>query len=507
MDSTEQSAPYYGSRAASAVLAIVAIASIFIVAEVIKQWLAPGLPKWQCQLLSVAFVASISTPAVIFFFRMLRARERDNARVLQENAARQEAERELAENLRFERLVAKLSATLIDLPSDKLDATLHDAIRRIGEFMQVDRCGMAEISQDGERVRITHLWTVASSQRSEPRTPIAQEPAPDLAWFARRMARGEALVFASPDQVPEEAKGEAEYLRRFGVRSGVVVPLSAGDGIIRAFSVQMVRAERSWSREELRRLRFVGEILTNALVRQRSEDALRDLGGRLIEVQEDERRRIALELHDDVSQKLALLSIDLESLGLRPHSEGDELRERATALAARVKELVSDVQRVSHGLHDSRLEQLSLADAVEGLCRDLAGRHGLRIEFDHSDVPDKLPRDMALCLYRIAQEGLQNVAKHSGADLARVELAGTEGEICLRISDFGTGFDVRAQRPGRGIGLLSMEERIRLVGGTLSIESAPSRGTRIEACVPLAASVSASLGQTGGTRGSVAGAV
>ena len=141
---------------------------------------------------------------------------------------------------------------------------------------------------------------------------------------------------------------------------------------------------------------------------------------------------------------------------------------------------------LSHQLHPAKLEQLGLVAAVHGLCKDLTQSHGVPVDFAHTDVPETVPEDMALCLYRIVQEALQNVIKHSSARRAAVELRGDTATLCLRVVDDGRGFD-----PGLvddldgGLGLVSMRERLRLVRGTITIDSRPAAGTRIEVRVPL----------------------
>jgi signal transduction histidine kinase len=145
------------------------------------------------------------------------------------------------------------------------------------------------------------------------------------------------------------------------------------------------------------------------------------------------------------------------------------------------------VHGLSHQLHPSNLEQLGLLTAVRSLCKELTESHGLSIDFSHHQVPEVMPDDTALCLYRIVQEALRNVIKHSGAQHADVELNGCANGICLRIVDDGAGFVPELVADKGGIGLVSMRERLRVVSGEIAIESLPSVGTRIEVLVPLSA--------------------
>jgi signal transduction histidine kinase len=218
-----------------------------------------------------------------------------------------------------------------------------------------------------------------------------------------------------------------------------------------------------------------------------SQRELRALTGRLLQAQETERRRIARELHDDLNQSLALLAVELDLLGQAPPESAAGLGGRLHDLSARVKQLSSDVHDLSHNLHPSKLEQLGLVAGVRGLCNEQAQAHGLEVEFAHKQMPPSIPDDTVLCLYRIAQEALHNVIKHSGARHARVELTGSEDGVSLRVVDDGIGFDPPAVDGDWGLGLASMRERLRLVGGTIVIDSRPSAGTRIDVHVPLCA--------------------
>jgi PAS domain S-box-containing protein len=236
---------------------------------------------------------------------------------------------------------------------------------------------------------------------------------------------------------------------------------------------------------------FVLVSVIDLTERRRAEDALRAnrrelqlLTGRLLEAQEAERRRIARELHDDLNQGLALLAVEIDLLGQRPPASTSDVRKRMRELAARVKELSSSVHDLSYQLHPSKLEQLGLVAAVSGLCKELKQHHGLGVQFTHHDVPRDIPEATALCLYRIAQEALQNVVRHSGADHAVVELSGTPHEIRLRVSDEGAGFDPTSAHGNEGLGMVSMRERLHLVGGEITIDSRPAGGTRIGVRVP-----------------------
>jgi PAS domain S-box-containing protein len=237
---------------------------------------------------------------------------------------------------------------------------------------------------------------------------------------------------------------------------------------------------------------FVLASIVDITERRRAEEGLREsqhelrvLAGRLLQTQETERGRIARELHDDLGQSLALLSVEMDLLRQKPCESAAQLKGRIQELSTRVKQLSSSVHELSHKLHPSKVKQLGLVAAVRAVCRELAQTHGVPIDFTQRQVSDKLPEDTALCLYRIVQEALRNVIKHSGARRASVELLQSADMLCLRIVDDGSGFDPMEVPGSGGLGLVSMRERLHLVRGQIAIDSRPARGTRIDVRVPL----------------------
>ena len=212
--------------------------------------------------------------------------------------------------------------------------------------------------------------------------------------------------------------------------------------------------------------------------------ALASVSRRLIEAQEQERTRIARELHDDIGQRLALLAIELEQLHQDP-PDLPEVRSRMGELRKQTSEIATDIQTLSHELHSSKLEYLGIAAAMRGFCREFGEQQKVEIDFKTDDLPSPLAPDISLCLFRVLQEALHNSAKHSGVRHVEVRLWGTSDEIHLTVSDSGAGFDSEAAKESRGLGLISMEERLKLLNGTFSVESQPNRGTTIHARVPL----------------------
>jgi PAS domain S-box-containing protein len=223
---------------------------------------------------------------------------------------------------------------------------------------------------------------------------------------------------------------------------------------------------------------LVGQVL-DITGRRKAEEALSDMTRKLIDAQEQERARIARELHDDINQRLALLAVQLDQLRSTP----SDVRNRVDDLQKQTIEISDDIQTLSHQLHSSKLEYLGAIPAMKGLCREVAERQKMEVTFK-TDVSSLLPTEIGLSLFRILQEALHNAAKYSGAKQVAVELAELSNEVHLVVSDSGKGFDVEAALQGEGLGLTSMRERIRLVNGRFTIESKPMRGTEIHVYVP-----------------------
>jgi PAS domain S-box-containing protein len=214
--------------------------------------------------------------------------------------------------------------------------------------------------------------------------------------------------------------------------------------------------------------------------RKQMEEALSGMARKLLEAQEHERARIARELHDDINQRLALLAIQLEQLKENPSG----IESRVQELQKRTTEISNDVQALSHDLHSSQLEYLGAVAGIKSWCKEFAERQKMEIDCRH-DVRSSLPPEISLCLFRVLQESLHNAAKHSGVKRIEVHLYEESGEIHLTVSDSGRGFDVEAVNQGKGLGLTSMRERVRLVNGSFAIESKPRGGTTIHVRMPL----------------------
>jgi PAS domain S-box-containing protein len=531
--------------------------------------------------------------------------------LLRQREAKKKVEASLIERLTFEKLLSDLSTKFISLPEDQVDVNIEQGLRRIAEFLEMDRVTLFEFSADRTELKSAFSWVRGGV------TPApAVVKAADLPWWRGRLLAGE--VSFAPDG-KALAPPEQEYFRRMGILSAATVPLMVGGDINGAISFVSTKRQVNWTQDLLSRVRVLGEVFWNALQRRRSmqavlasqavlreseerfrlvantapvliwmsgtdklctffnqgwlsftgrsmqqelgegwligvhpedvqrcirtysasfdarapfemeyrlrrhdgefrwvvdygtprfeidgtfcgyigsavditerkssEESLHSLSGRLIHAQEQERARIARELHDDFSQRLALLGISLGQLWKDlPESEVGQ-RTGVLEILKGTKEMSSDLHSLSHQLHSSKLELVGLVSALSGLCKEMGEKYKIDIHFTKSGALPKIAKDVELCLFRVTQEALGNVVKHSQSKGAQVELGANSIGVSLRVTDAGKGFEPDLSNPAAGIGLVGMRERLRLVGGRLSVKSELRRGTEIIAEVPLA---------------------
>jgi signal transduction histidine kinase len=230
-------------------------------------------------------------------------------------------------------------------------------------------------------------------------------------------------------------------------------------------------------------------LAAHLLYKQKQLNAARKeqirLSGMLINAQEEERKRLAAEIHDDFSQRLAVLSLGMETAAEGIPESLQETNRQMQELMESASELGADLHTLSHRLHSSTLERLGLVAGVGSFCKEFNAQQGMQVEFSHQDVPRSVLPDVALCLFRVVQEGLRNVQKHSGAAHALVRLEAVDGMLHLSISDDGAGFDANDGANRQGLGLWSMRERARLVAGRFEIHSEKQKGTKIDVWTPI----------------------
>jgi len=229
---------------------------------------------------------------------------------------------------------------------------------------------------------------------------------------------------------------------------------------------------------------IIVSLLINRKKRIAAEKETRSLAGRILSAGEDERRYLARELHDDVSQRLAAVSIETGTLENKL-SDSKEVKESLGKLKKSLKSICDDLHRMSRHMHPSVLDDFGLPDAIKSECAELSQRWGIPIECHYMKGFPEIPKSIALCLYRVAQESLWNAVRHSASSKITVEIKSDPEFVYLDIKDDGKGFDLTLTQPNRGLGLASMTERIRLVGGTIKIDTAPSQGVAISVVVPI----------------------
>jgi signal transduction histidine kinase len=385
----------------------------------------------------------------------------------------------------------------VNIPPDRVDSEIEDGLRQILGFFQVDRCMLLRLFLDKASWQITHT----ASSSNVPTHPAGVElPRSLYPWAYEKLAKKHEVMSVSRlDDLPAEAKVDRQTCIEVGIQSYVNIPILIGESVSHIIHVSSVKSERVWPDELLPRLRLLGEIFVNALQRKQAEEAsresermlrqnesdLRELAGRLIYAQEEERSRIARELHDDLAQRLAVFAIDVGRLEQQLMDPPAPFREELHEMKNGIVRISQDIHSLSRQLHPSILDDLGLIKAVESECTSFSRREGIEVVFNHENIPRDIPKDVSLSLYRIIQEGLRNISKHACAEHISVSLKGLGHDVLLSVQDDGIGFDSAEVREKPGLGFSSMRERARLIHGEFSIKSQPEKGTLITVRVPL----------------------
>jgi signal transduction histidine kinase len=327
---------------------------------------------------------------------------------------------------------------------------------------------------------------------SEATTFLPGVSLPGRVWSSKQPAWFQDVTLA-PNFHRFQAAAEA------GLKAALGIPILSGDEVLAVIEFFM----REPRREDERLVKVITAVAAQlglVIERKRAEQMLReneaslrtsyariqDLAGRLITAQEAERSRIARDLHDDVNQQLAGFSIALSGVKRRLQQSGDAtVQEELTRLQQRTIDLANVIRDLSHELHPGVLQHVGLVAALKGHCAEFGRQHAIEVTFSAAGGLDGIPHDVALCLYRVAQEALRNVAVHAHAGKAQVTLRSTEDGLELVIADDGQGFDLAEARSVEGLGLISLDERVRLIGGSLAIDTELQHGTEIRVRVPL----------------------
>lgn len=394
------------------------------------------------------------------------------------------------EHHKFEHFLTELSATFVKILPSEVDRHITSALQKIVEFLDIDRSGFGELTPEG--LRILQSYEL-------PGIPPAPRVILEQAYpsYAKLLRKGD--VFRIPEDLPADATLERDYCYQVGMKSNLTIPLKSMGMVVGGLGFATFRHNRQWPGELIHRLCLIGEIFTNAIQRKRADaelrlkesrlhqahEELRQLASKLLTAQEEERRRIAREMHDDWTQRLAILGISVAKLA--NHAEtSDSIRQPLHDMQEELVRLSEDVHALSRQLHPSILEDLGLFEALRSECACFSRREGISVSYIPSGSIQSLPMDVALCVYRVAQEALRNIAKHAVVNQAKVMLSSTVDQLVLKIEDDGIGFNMESMRSQPGLGLSSMAERVRLIHANFCVTSAPGQGTVVEVCVPLA---------------------
>lgn len=398
---------------------------------------------------------------------------------------RRRAERALEERVRFESLLSEMTSRFVHVPPDEVSGEITQALDRISQFLDVDKALLFRISPDGTELNMIHAWM---KNGEHPFVSIRVCEAP---WIWGNIARNKAFYFASIADLPDDAQCVRELVQQLGLNSGIAIPLSVSTGAIGMVVFGYSREAQSWDNATVQGLSLMGEVFANVLAYEQAVKELltsqaesRHLAGKLLTAQEDESKRLARELHDDLSQRLAASAIEAGKLE-QQSAEESEARARLSDLKSSLVSIADDVHQISRQIHPAILDDLGLEDALRSECNGFGERYSYKIQFRCGDLPEDLPRDIALCLYRIVQEALRNIAKHAMTDSVDILLSSDTEFAYLEVRDLGCGFVPSEVQGKPGLGLASMEERVRLVRGEFAVSTNPGRGTTITVRIPL----------------------
>ena len=393
--------------------------------------------------------------------------------------ALRESEQRLASEIAAARTLHAISTCLI---SESTQASFFAQILDAAmELMAADAASLQVLTQDEQSLCLLGCRNVHPDS-----AVFWQRVTAEAASACGRAVRSGKRVLVSDVERCEFLAGTqdlTEY-RRSGIRAVQSTPLQSRSGQPLGMISTHWWTPHATTESDFRLFDVLVRQAADLIDRTQADAALSTVSQRLIEAQENERAHIARELHDDVNQRLALLSARLGRLvHTIPESAAHE-RQQLEQAREDVGELLRELQTLSHRLHPPRLEYLGLVEASAAMCREISRQHDLEVSFHGETVRPHLSKRVALSLYRVLQEALQNAIKHSGTERVEVVIRGGTDNIELTIEDFGVGFDVKAPE-GVGLGLASMKERLKAVKGQLDIRSQPRRGTSIEVRVPL----------------------
>ncbi|MFZ5570269.1 MAG: PAS domain S-box protein [Thermodesulfobacteriota bacterium] len=413
---------------------------------------------------------------------------------LEDITKRKLAEENLAEQLLFERMISELLSHFMNLSIDAVDSEINKWLRGFTEFFKADRCSIGIFTEDQTQLVLAFDYHLAEVEPA-PKLLLAEQ----LPWYMEQLIQGNTVVINRVNDFPPEAQNERRLCLTKGMKSFLSMPLIAGHKTLGSCALVSITKERVWPRHLLQRFRLISNLFANAIERKQvieatrksdeillqSEKELRLLAGRLIHNQEEERSRLARELHDDLVQRLAVFAINIGRLELELKDQPASVQVMLSEMKHDMVKISGDVHNLSRRLHPSILDDLGLIRAIESQCTNFSKREGTEVVFRHENIHSVIPKDISLSLYRMIQEGLSNISKHACAEHISISLTGNDHDILLSIQDDGIGFDSAVVKAKPGLGLSSIRERVRLFQGEHSINSQPGKGTRITVRVPL----------------------
>lgn len=403
---------------------------------------------------------------------------------------------------------AVMRCVLVDITRQKREEALHTGQMRVLETIASSAplpgilesiVHLIEPQSDGMLCSILLLNQdlVHVMHGAAPNLPEAYSRAIDWAPIGPKagscgtaMFRGKQVIVSDifEDPLWEDYRGLAA---QFGLRACWSTPIISHTGDVLGSFAMYYHEPRSPGAEEIHLINVATHVAAIAIERKRAEAELhrgnsqiREMASKLLTAQEEERRRISRELHDDIVQKVAALAMGMSRVKRRVADADKALADELAGIQQNIFGIAADLRQISHRLHPAVLEHAGLAAALKSFIEEFSRTEGIDVKLTVPDEKDAIPRDSGVCVYRVVQECLRNIAKHSGAKSAEVTLSIAGHDLCLVVRDAGRGFDV-GQARGGGLGMISIEERVRLCRGTVEITSQLGLGTTLAARIPL----------------------
>jgi len=391
---------------------------------------------------------------------------------------------QIAENrMRFERLLADLSATIVCTSGRRLDSAIRRCLENMVEFLGVDRVSVSEFSPDKSSMTVTHS---CAGPGITP-LPIHVITAEELPWYIGTILEGNTVVIQDVSELPEDAVRERQWKAKTGVKSLMAFPLRVDDAIVGIIGFASLREGRSWPPEILSRLRLVGEVFASVILRKRTEEALhreRRTLRHMLGASDRERQLIAYDIHDGLAQQLAGAIMQFQAYDVLRDTRPEEARKAYEGGVDLLRRGHAETRRLISGIRPPILDEAGVVSAVSHLVNEQALGRRPKIEFFSRVRFSRLVPTLENAIYRIVQEGFTNACQHSQSERVRISLLQRDERLRIAIRDWGIGFDTKAAREN-GYGLPAMRERARLLGGRFRIRSKPNEGTLVRVEVPI----------------------